>query len=397
MKHWIFICLSILALHTVAGENSQRAKELAQKTIIVDGHIDLPIRLLEKMEDVSKRSPSGQMDYVRAIEGGLNAPFMSIFTPARLQKEPGASFAHANKLIDLVENLERNYPFHFAIPTSVAEIRAQAKSALVSLPMGMENGSPLEGKLENIEYFHKRGIRYITLTHGKDNDICDSSYDDTRTWKGLSAFGRDVVKAMNDTGIMIDISHISDDTFYQVMDLTNTPVIASHSSCRHFTPNFERNMGDEMIKKLAENQGVIMINFGSYFISERYRIRSKEASVHLDKYAEENNLDKSSKAFRAYRDKYRNEHIEMAHLDDVFDHIDHVVKLVGIDYVGLGSDYDGVGDTLPTNLKDVASYPNLIEKMLDEGYSESDIEKICSGNVLRVWSAVEAYARKGKK
>lgn len=365
-----------------------RARELAQKFIIIDTHVDVPYRLREKMENISERTPSGDFDYVRAKEGGLNTPFMSIYVPSSYEQN-GAK-ALADTLIDMVEKFTTDWPDKFAIAKSVADVRAQFTQGLISLPMGMENGAPLEGSLENLKHFYARGIRYITLTHGKDNHICDSSYDTTRTWQGLSPFGKEVVAEMNRLGIMIDVSHISDAAFYQVMEHTKAPVIASHSSCRFFTPGWERNMDDEMIKRLAQNGGVLQINFGSSFISDAYRKTEEK----LWQYFQEHKLNPNSEEGKTFAQKFKAEHkLDYADISEVVAHIDHVVKLVGVDHVGFGSDFDGVGDSLPKGLKSVADFPNLIAALLQKGYSESDIEKICGGNTLRVWSKVEEIAQ----
>ena len=318
---------------------------------------------------------------------------MSIFTPASLEPK-GESFAVANKLIDIVENIVATSPDKFAIALSPDDVRQQFDQGLISLPLGMENGSPIEGKLENVKYFYDRGIRYITLAHGKSNHIADSSYDDTRQWHGLSEFGAELVREMNRLGIMVDISHVSDEAFYQAIEISAVPVIASHSSVRHFTPGFERNMNDDMIRKLAENGGAIMINYGSSFLTEeanRYASeRSKAAKAYADIHpgADDDYLRNQFAALFAKE----NGPFPFADLDDVLDHIDYAVELAGVDHVGIGSDYDGVGDSLPIGLKDVASYPNLVKGLLERGYSESDIRKILGENLLRIWSAVDAYA-----
>ncbi len=371
-------------------EQKRRAHELAHKFIIVDTHIDVPYRLSKKMEDISVKTEGGDFDYPRAKEGGLNAPFMSIYVSAATDQK-GIAKQSADKLIDIVEEIASDWPDKFALATSVADVKRQFAEGKISLPMGMENGAPIEGKLENLKYFFGRGIRYLTLTHSKDNHICDSSYDSTRTWSGLSPFGRKVVEEMNRLGIMIDVSHISDEAFYQVMDLSEAPAIASHSSCRYFTPGWERNMDDNMIKLLAKNGGVIQINFGSSFVNEDFR----KASDAIGEYLAAHNLSWNDDAAQQYIKRYRKEHsVDYADILDVIRNIEHVVQLVGVDYVGLGSDFDGVGDSLPHGLKDVSYYPNLIFELLRRGYSEEDIEKICSGNVLRVWSNVETIARK---
>ncbi|HEX6983597.1 MAG TPA: dipeptidase [Balneolaceae bacterium] len=367
--------------------HKQHAQELAQKFIIVDGHVDLPIRLKYNWEDVSKET-GGDFDYLRAKEGGLNAPFMSIYISARYQKT-GDAKAAADSLIDLVERIAAENPDKFAIATSPAEIKKQFKKGLISLPMGMENGAPIGNDLSNIQYFYDRGIRYITLTHSKDNLIGDSSYDTSKdTHNGLSEFGEKVVREMNRVGIMVDVSHITDETFYDVMEVTKAPVIASHSSCRHFTPGFERNMSDALIKKLAENGGVIMINFGSTFIDSTSIESSKKVEAEIERLIAEKGWDPNSEQAREFSESYFKEHFQYSTVEMVANHIDRVVDLVGINHVGLGSDFDGVGPTLPEGLKDVSDYPNLIAELLRRGYSGSDIKKICSGNVFRVWNEV---------
>ncbi len=369
------------------------AERLASENIIIDTHVDVPYRLNKKPADISNATEDGDFDYPRAVAGGLNAPFMSIYTPAELEKD-GGSRELAESLITMVEGFVENAPDKFAIARSVADVREQFSAGLISLPMGMENGSPIEGNLENLKYFYDRGIRYITLTHGLSNHISDSSYDDNHQWNGLSEFGVEVVKEMNRLGIMVDISHVSDDAFWQTIELSEAPVIASHSSARHFTPGFERNMSDEMIMALAKNGGVIQINFGSTFVSQTSRDYSDARTAAGKLYIEEHPEMGMSELYTTYPEIYAEEHgpLPYASLDDVLDHFDHVVNLVGVDHVGIGSDYDGVGDSLPTGLKDVSSYPTLIEGLLKRGYSEADIRKILGENLLRVWQVVEDQA-----
>ncbi|SEJ31329.1 membrane dipeptidase [Cyclobacterium xiamenense] len=374
------------------------ATDLAQQTIMVDGHVDLPYRmkvggftLQREILDVSTRTEGGNFDFPRSKEGGLDAPFMSIYIPARYQEMGGAK-ALADSLILMTERLTTTWPDKFGMAYSPADIRANFEAGRISLPMGMENGAPIEDKLENLAYFHERGIRYITLTHSKDNLIGDSSYDTTYMHGGLSEFGVEVVKEMNRLGIMVDISHVSDDTFYDVLEVTQVPVIASHSSARHFTPGFERNMGDDMIQKLAENGGVIMINFGGSFVDQDFREGNDAVREHLVNWLAENELSRTDPEAQEYISEYVAANNPFPSVQKVADHFDHIVSLVGIDHLGFGSDFDGVGDTLPTGLKDVSMYPNLIAELLKRGYSKEDIEKVCYKNLFRVWEAVEQFA-----
>jgi membrane dipeptidase len=389
------------AASTAAEPGRERARALAHRLIIMDGHIDLPDRMINRiedglpLEDVSRRTDDGDFDHPRAVEGGLDAPFMSIYVPARFQESGGAR-QRADQLIDLVERLVRQHPDKFALATSPDDVVGNKRKQLVSLPLGIENGAAIEDQLANLAHFHRRGVRYITLTHSKDNLICDSSYDERGTWKGLSPFGREVVAEMNQLGIMVDVSHISDRAFDQVLELSKAPVIASHSSARHFTPGWQRNLDDERIAALGARGGVILINFGSSFISQRareyfdgQRRAIKALSAARIPAPSEEERDELEDGYKVLYPP------DFATVEQVADHIFHVIRLAGIDHVGLGSDFDGVGDSLPVGLKDVSGYPNLIRVLLERGMSEADLEKVLGGNFMRVWRAVEAYARTG--
>jgi len=369
----------------------KRAYELAHTYIITDGHIDVPWRLNDGYEDLSVRTEGGDFDYIRAKDGGLDVPFMSIYVPSSYQETGGAK-EKADSLIDLVHRIANDHPDKFEVaysPNDGDRIFSQGK---IALPMGMENGAPIEDNLNNVAYFHKRGIRYITLTHARDNLICDSSYDTTNTWGGLSPFGRRVVAEMNRVGIMVDISHVTDAVINQVLDMAKAPVIASHSSCRKFTPGWQRNMGDPEIKRLKENGGVIQINYGSSFVTQASQDKRQANTDKVAAYAKKNGLEQGDEQLKVYAKKVSKDNPIYADITEVIDHIDHVVKLAGIDHVGIGSDYDGVGDSLPYGLKDVSSYPNLIYHLLKRGYSDEDIAKICYKNVWRVWREVEKVA-----
>ena len=344
-------------------------KVIANESLIVDAHIDVPYRLRSQLdqtgnfEDISDLT-SLNFDYVKAMEGGLNIPFFSIYLPADTEKS-NTSFELANELIDMVESIVDDSPDKFFILKENVYVGNLPGQNLIGIALGIENGAPLEGKLERVKYFYERGIRYITLTHSKSNHISDSSYDDNKRWSGLSPFGKTLIQEMNDVGMMIDISHVSDEAFFEVLKLSKAPVIASHSSLRHFTPGWERNVSDEMLIELAKNGGVLHINFGSSFIIDKSR--SNDAAPTEDNV--------------------------FATVEQVVDHIDRAVEVAGIDHIGIGSDFDGVGDTLPTGLKDVSYFPNLINEMLKRGYSISEIRKVLGGNTIRVWREVDEYAR----
>lgn len=346
----------------------QHAKELADKLIIVDGHIDLPDHLKEKKYKAGIDSPdtiisttNGEFDYTRAKAGGLDAPFMSIYIPQEYQDKKDMGKDLADSLINTVVAITKALPEKFARANTPAEIEANTQAGKISLPMGMENGAPIGNDLKNVQYFYDRGIRYITLTHNKDNQICDSSRDSVRTNKGVSEFGKKVIAEMNRVGIIVDISHVDDASFYQAIELSKAPVMASHSSCRKFSPKATRDMTDDMLKKLGEKDGVIMINFYTAFLD--------------------------STAMKTMG-KFDSAHPNPTNIETVVNHIDNVVKIAGIDHVGIGSDFDGVMGSLPAGLEDVSKYPDLIYTLLKRGYSDEDIEKICYKNAFRVWNKV---------
>ena len=372
------------------GALAESAGRLAREMLILDSHIDLPFRLDAKMEDVS-RETSGDFDYPRAVKGGLSAAFMAVYTPSGFS--PGQAAENAGRLIRMVRGFERRWPRCFALAETPGAVRENSARGKISLSIGMENGAPLGEDLGRVEYFCGQGVRYITLTHWGSNQICDSSNDSERPWRGLSPFGRQVVREMNRLGMMIDVSHISDEAFFQIIGLSTAPVIASHSSCRHFTPGWERNMSDEMLSALRERRGVIQINFGSAFLSDAFRKARETRTLQLNRYLQANGLEEGCREAEAYLQRRERESpLPRADLADVADHIDHVVNLIGEDHVGLGSDFDGVGDSLPTGLLDVSMYPNLIRELLFRGHPPERLHKICGGNFLRVWEEVQAAA-----
>lgn len=395
------ILLLILSLNNLYSQEIDsalfhKANELAKEITIVDTHIDLPDWLYDEWFDVSVKSNYGEFDFARAVEGGLNVAFLSIYTSPNLEVQ-GKSKLKADSLIKLVERMEQRWPEKFKIIKNVAEIRKQNRQQNILLAMGMENGSPIEGSLDNLREFYSKGVRYITLAHYKSNHICDSANDPERKWNGLSPFGEEVVNEMNRLGIMIDVSHISDSTFYDIIKLSKAPVIASHSCCRFFTPGFERNISDEMIIELAKNGGVVQIAFAGFFlredINQKYLSGEEQIKEHLKNY----NITPGTDSAWQYASQYWKENpVGKATVQDVANHIDHIVKLVGVDYVGIGSDFNGVGDHLPIGLEDVSKYPNLIYELLKRGYSEKDIRKIFGENLIRVWEKVEEVSASQK-
>lgn len=367
------------------------ALQIAGEALIIDTHIDVPFRLHDEFDDVSV-SAGGDFDWPRANAGGLNAAFMSIYIPAKVDAAGGATQL-ADKLIDDVEKMIQSAPEKFAAAHCTRDLRVAKSQEQISLPLGMENGGPIAGDVAQLQHFYERGVRYITLAHSKSNHISDSSYDANERWQGLSTFGKQLVGEMNRLGVMVDVSHLSDRAFWQVLEETSVPVIASHSSLRHFTPGFQRNMSDEMVVALAKQGGVIQINFGSSFLTAAARSWSDRLSAQTKAYQQAQNLPDDDPALGTFREQYRGAYpFPYASTEHVLNHIDRVVEIAGIDHVGIGSDYDGVGDSLPLGLKDVSSYPNLVSGLLQRGYKLADIGKILGGNLLRVWRANEAFA-----
>ena len=399
MKPLFLIFLSLLFQSCAEHIKNLDAEEIARDSLILDSHIDVPYRLwrqhLEGLEiDDISGSTDGDFDFIRARKGGLNVPFFSIYLPASTQ-EDGTSHQMANELIDMVEDIVTLHPEKFILINSVADLGSITKKNIVGIALGMENGAPIQGDLSRVQYYFDRGIRYITLTHSKTNHISDSSYDENIQWHGLSEFGKNLIEEMNKVGIMVDISHVNDEAFYQAIEISQVPVIASHSSLRYFTPGFERNVDDAMLSKLAEKGGVIQINFGSSFISKRPRDYLVKMNSFLESRLGQNLEEVSEQDIRETRSEFiANNPYPYASLDEVLDHFDRVLQLVGIDHIGIGSDYDGVGDTLPIGLKDVSTYPALIQGLLERGYSRKDIQKILGGNLIRVWKEVEEYAER---
>lgn len=403
MKQFLFSSLILLLVScsapdnkkkqdTSAGERDLRAHadSLAQQFIIVDGHVDLPYMLQEKhvmiseqTKDTLLRTTMGEFDFERARKGGLDAPFMSIYIPVKDQGAPDYGRKLADSMMNQVDAIVRLLPDHYAAARTPDEVIANTAAGKISLPMGMENGAPIGKDIRNLRYFFDRGIRYITLTHNKDNQICDASGDANHTWGGLSPFGEKVVAEMNRLGMMVDISHVDDSTYYDVLRLTKAPVIASHSSCRHFAPSAKRDMNDEMIRRLKDNGGVIMINYYPSFLDSTAR----KLSAKLDDLLSSKGLKSEDEAAKPLVKKFWTDNPRVD-VNKVADHIDHVKKLAGIDHVGLGSDYDGVDGNLPAGLEDVTTYPVLIETLLRRGYTDEEISKVCSGNLFRVWNKV---------
>ena len=379
-----------------SAQAPEAAVALAQDATIADTHIDAPGILMERWADLDAEAEDREFDYPKARAGGLDVAFMSIYT-SHAQDQDGSARQVANQMIDSVEALVQRHPDKFAILTSPGDASGLLEGGRVLLPLGMENGAPLGGDVSNVKFFFDRGVRYITLAHSGNNRLADSSYALEKQWNGLSPLGREVVHEMNRLGIMVDVSHLGDASAQEAIALSKVPVIASHSAFRHFTPGFERNISDELAKAVAAKGGVIQIPFGTAFVDPQsaadlqalFRARADFERRNAELKAQ-GEPEQDRKAFDAAWEKAHPP--RPSTLDQVLDQIDHGVKLLGVDHVGLGSDFDGVGGNLATGLKTVADYPNLVAGLQARGYDEADIRKILGGNLLRVWSEVEAGA-----
>jgi len=386
---------STVSLDTIAVDSTividyeAAAKQLAQEVIIVDGHVDIAYRLRQYPENITQPTYFGNFDVPKARKGGLNAPFVSIYVPVAYENKGAKRYAFRE--IMKIKEIVRQHPDMLGLATQPDDIIRHFNQGVISFPLGIENGAPIEGDLQNIAYFHDLGVRYITLCHSKNNHICDASYDKTRKWGGLSPFGKTLIPEMNRMGMMIDISHVSDSAAFQTIRLSELPVIASHSSCRHFTPGMERNASDELIQAIASKGGMVMVNFGSYFLKPSYQ----QAFYQINAWRRDRGLKMYDIAILNYARQWAEVHQEdpFGTVGDVADHIDHIVDLVGIRHVGLGSDYDGIGWLLPKCLRDVSGYPCLIETLLRRGYTKEEIEQICYRNIFRIWRQHDEYRK----
>ena len=394
------LALLLLMENVLAAGSVAEANQFAQDAVIVDTHIDAPSQLLAGWQDLGKWTAGREFDYPRARQGGLDVAFMSIYTsPQDDQRDTARQLA--DQQIDAVQAMVGRHPDKFSLLTSPADVERLRAGGHVLLALGMENGAPIGDDLAQLARFHERGVRYITLAHSASNRISDSSYDRKRQWQGLSPFGRDVVAEMNRLGIMVDVSHLSDAAVAQALELSTVPVIASHSGFRHFTPGFERNLSDELAKAIAAKGGVVQITFGVGFVN-------RKAADDLQAYFNaEAAIDERNAAARAagkpVEDKAafdkewdRTHPAPATPIEAVLDQVDYAVKLIGIDHVGLGSDFDGVSGNLPEGLRSVADYPNLIAGLQARGYQDDELKKFLGGNLLRVWAAVEAGSEQPK-
>jgi membrane dipeptidase len=363
------------------------------KAIVVDSHADTTQRMFfDKTFDLGARHSDGDIDIPRMRDGGLDALFFSIWVPSDVTGP--LAVKRALQLIDRVHEAVRQHPNHLMLATTAAGVRRATSEKKIAALMGMEGGHMIDDDLGTLRGFAKLGVRYLTLTHFKNNNWADSSTD-TPKHNGLTDFGKDVVRELNRLGIMVDISHVADKTFADVLALTTVPVIASHSSCRAIA-NHPRNMTDDMLRALARNGGVIMINYEVSYLSEENRIaREKSGGVVaiLDKASKACSGDEACSTLQialVTREAMDKGTLPAVSWEKIVEHIDHAAKIAGVDHVGLGSDFDGA--TMPIGMEDASKLPRITTALLAKGYSAADVEKILGGNILRVMEQVERGA-----
>jgi len=385
----ILIACALLIPTMPADDIADRAHKIHFSSIVVDTHDDTPQRMFFEHFDLAHRDSEGNIDIPRMRDGGLNAIFFSIWTPVNITGP--AATKRAMDLISVVRDQVQKHPQDLALCTTAAEVRAAHDQGKIALLMGIEGGHMINNDLAVLRQFAKLGARYMTLTHTADLDWAGSSGDDAKHI-GLSPFGKTVVLEMNKLGMMVDISHVSDKTFYDALAASKAPMIASHSSCRAIC-DAPRNMTDDMIKALAAKGGVIQINYHVGFLSQAYRDASAKSAEQkariaaVDKAAGENEAASIREGEKVTHQMMSEGKLPEVDWQAIVDHIDHAVKLVGADHVGLGSDFDGA--VMPRGMEDCSKLPKLTEALLRRGYSEDDIRKILGGNTLRVMEAVE--------
>ncbi|MGH9792106.1 MAG: dipeptidase, partial [Candidatus Acidiferrales bacterium] len=338
----------------------------------------------------------GHVDIPRMREGGLDAPFFSIWVSSTITGPEAVK--RALQQMDAVREQVRRHPDDLLLATTVADIRRAHQQGKIAALMGMEGGHMIDDDLGLLRLYAALGVRYLTLTHFLNNNWADSSTDKPKH-NGLTAFGKDVVRELNRLGMMVDISHVADKTFYDALAVTKAPVIASHSSCRALC-NHRRNMSDDMIRALAKNGGVMMINYEVSFLSEEYRAATNVQDMTVIERQFEQQCGKNMSCQillgnRVARQAMADGKLPKVSWEKIIEHIDHAVKVGGVDHVGLGSDFDGA--TMPFGMDDASMMPKITQALLDKGYAERDIEKILGGNLLRVMEQAERVSREMRR
>lgn len=396
------ILMSFTSMHD-SEKFEKKAHRIHEKCLTVDTHCDTPMLMVKPGFNVrdEHKAPESRVDLPRMKKGGLDAMFFAVFTSQKPRTEGNyqKTYALANQMLDSIHAMLKKDNDLATLALKAEDLAKIEKTGKRAIYIGMENGFPLAKDISRVEEFYKRGVRYITLCHSFHNDICDSSSDGKPAeHNGVSDFGKQVISEMNRLGMMVDVSHASDKSFFDAIELSKAPIIASHSSVRAIAQH-NRNMTDEMIKKLAAKGGVIQICLLDEYVKnpDTTTVNYKRIKVIRKKYA--NDLDKMSEAekeamFKEWDELKAWKQKDMPSVKDLCDHIDHVKNLVGVDYVGIGSDFDGGGGLMDCG--DVSQFPNITKELLRRGYTETEIKKIWGGNLLRVFREVEKTAEKIK-
>jgi len=388
----------LLVAGVKSGDISARAKKLHFSSIVVDTHDDTTQRFLDGKFDIAERHDDGSIDLPRMREGGLDAIFFSIWIPSKVTGTEAVN--RAIEQIEAVREEVLNHPKELALATTAAEIRAAHKQGKIAALMGVEGGHMINSDLDALRKFASLGVRYMTLTHSGNDEWADSSTD-KRVHNGLTDFGKDVVREMNRLGVIVDISHVSDKTFYDALEISKAPVIASHSSCRALC-DAPRNITDQMMKDLAAKGGVVQINYHVGFLSQEFRDAEK-ANPEINKAIGEEVQKRcgDNEACQLLEgDRLTRQYVEQGKLPRVdwtkiIEHIDHAARVAGADHVGLGSDFDGAN--MPYGMEDATKLPKITDALLKKGYSEGDVKKILGENTLRVMAEVERVSREMSK
>ncbi|HWR49595.1 MAG TPA: membrane dipeptidase [Bryobacteraceae bacterium] len=373
----------------------RRAERVHQEAIVIDTHNDITSAMLDEGFDLAKLHTDGksETDIPRMRKGGVDAEFFAIYVAAEYAKK-GGSARRALEMIDALTEAVRRNPDSLELATTAAGIRRIAKSGKISALMGLEGGHAIEDSLPLLRQFYRLGVRYMTLTHSNTNNWADSSGDmdkpNVEHHNGLTSFGRQVIAEMNRLGMMVDISHVSDKTFYDVIEVSKAPVIASHSSARAVA-SASRNMTDDMLRAVAKNNGVVMVNFGAWFLDDRVNEAMKKLRPQFEEIGKKYADDPKR---REQESRKLITKLPKVPLSKLVDHIDHIAKVAGLNHVGLGSDFDGVSGYLPQDADEISKLPNITYELLKRGYSDADAEKILGGNFLRVMAAVERAAER---
>ena len=390
---WVSVA-GLVSLAVSADSISEKARKLHFSSIVVDTHDDTTQRFLDGKFDLGTRSTSGSIDIPRMREGNLSAIFFSIWMPSKITGPEAVNRALVQ--IDAVREQVRKHLNDIVLATTSAEIRDARKQGKIAALMGVEGGHMINSDLGVLRSYAALGVRYMTLTHSGNDEWADSSTDKA-VHNGLTDFGKDVVREMNRLGVMVDISHVSDKTFYDVLETSKAPLIASHSSCRAIC-DAPRNMTDQMMRDLAAKGGVVQINYHVGFLSQEFRDAekanpelNKAISAEVMKRCGDNEGCQLIEGDRITREYVEQGKLPRVDFSKIIEHIDHAVKIAGIDHVGLGSDFDGAN--MPYGMEDATKIPKITEALLQKGYSEGDVKKILGENTLRVMADVERISR----